>query len=52
MLRAGVGEVKYDGPSCGCPVEMGVHSVEEAPATAKKTNAVARPTGRPGGEEH
>jgi hypothetical protein len=52
LLCAAFGELKCERLSCGCAVEMGVYSVEEASAKANKRNALASPTGTRAGEEH
>ena len=45
FLRAALGELRWERLSCGCPVEMGVYSVEDALAKTIRTNALARATG-------
>ena len=45
ILRAALGESKWERLSCGCPVEMGVYNVEDALAQTIRTNALARTTG-------
>ena len=50
-LRGALGALNCERLSCGCAVEMGVYSVEEAPAQAKERSALASPTARRAGEE-
>jgi hypothetical protein len=37
ILRAALGEWKWERLSCGCPVAMGVYSVEDALASVGRT---------------
>jgi len=46
-FRAALGELKCERLSCGFPVELGVYSVEDAPAKTMKRSALASATEMP-----